>query len=155
MAVLYKLNKDNRETSKTKGQYFGRAIQVGTIDTDGLAKIMQANCTLKASDIKAVITELVETMATQLQNSMRVHLNGLGSFKIGIRGKGSATVDDYSVAKNVKGLHVNFQPEARKDSAGNRQKALLTGAKVMEAPVNTVIGEKAKAKAATGTGTGA
>ena len=31
----------------------GRAVQVGTIDIDGLAKIMQANCTVKVADIKA------------------------------------------------------------------------------------------------------
>jgi hypothetical protein len=77
---------------------------------------------------------------------MRVHLNGIGSFKIGIKSSPSKTVDDYSVTKNVKGLRVNFQPEAKKDSAGTRQKALLAGCTVMEAPKNTVIGEKEKAK---------
>ncbi|WP_036876334.1 HU family DNA-binding protein [Xylanibacter oryzae] len=147
MPVLYKLNKDKRKTSRTVGQYFARAIHVGVIDTDGLAKIMQANCTIKASDIKAVLTELVETMATQLQNSMRVKLDGLGSFKIGIRGIGSNTIDDYSVTKNVKGLRINFQPETKKDSTGVRQKAMLSGTKVQEAPRNENIGEKEAAKA--------
>ncbi|MBR1411012.1 MAG: hypothetical protein IJ580_07945 [Prevotella sp.] len=32
----------------------------------------------------AVITELIETMQDQLQNSKRVKLKGLGAFKIGI-----------------------------------------------------------------------
>ena len=156
MPVLYKLNKDNRKGSRTAGLYFARAVHVGVIDTEGLAKIMQANCTIKAADIKAVLTELVETMATQLQNSMRVKLDGLGSFKIGIRGIGSKTIDEYSVAKNVRDLHINFQPETKRDATGLRQRAMLGGAKVQEAPRNENIGEKeaAKAKAATPGGNG-
>ena len=117
---------------------------------------MQANCTIKAADIKAVLTELVETMAAQLQNSMRVKIDGLGSFKIGIRGVGSKTIDEYSVSKNVRDLHINFQPETKKDATGLRQRAMLGGAKVQEAPRNENIGEKeaAKAKAATPGGNG-
>ncbi len=154
MPVLYKLNKDNRKNSRTAGLYFARAIHVGVIDTEGLAKIMQANCTIKASDIKAVLTELVETMSTQLQNSMRVKLDGLGSFKIGIRGIGSKTIDEYSVSKNVRGLRINFQPETKKDATGSRQKAMLSGAKVQEAPRNENIGEKEAAKAKSNAGNG-
>ena len=93
-------------------------------------------------------------MATQLQNSMRVKLDGLGSFKIGIRGIGSKTIDEYSVAKNVRDLHINFQPETNRDATGLPQRAMLGGAKVQEAPRNENIGEKeaAKAKGAPGAG---
>ena len=143
MPVLYRLSKDNRAKSATKGQFFARAVQVGTIDIEALAKIMQANCTIKAADIKALLTELVETMTSQLQNAMRVKLDGLGAFKIGIRGKGSPTVKDYSVAKHVKGLRVNFLPETKTDNNGNRKQALLSGAKVQEAPKNDLVKDPA------------
>ena len=147
MPVLYKLNKDKRKNSRTAGLYFARAVHVGVIDADGLAKIMQANCTIKATDIKAVLTELGETIATQLQNSIRVKLDGLGSFKIGIRGIGSKTIDEYSMAKNVRDLHINFQPETKKDATGLRQRAMLGGMKVQEAPRNENIEEKEATKA--------
>jgi predicted histone-like DNA-binding protein len=141
MPVLYKLSQDKRETSKTKGQWFARAVVTNVIDTNGLADIMQRNCTVKKSDIMAVLTELVETMTDQLQNSVRVKLNGFGSFKLGIKGKGCATVKDYTVAKNVKGLRVNFQPESAKDANGTRSKQFLGGATVTEAPKNAVVAE--------------
>ena len=94
-----------------------------------------------------VISELVCTMKLLLQNSMRVKLDGLGSFKIGIRGIGSKTIDEYSMAKNVRDLHINFQPETKRDATGLRQRAMLGGAKVQEAPRNENIGEKEAAKA--------
>ena len=139
MPVLYKLNQDKRLTSTTKGKWFARSVQVATIDIEGLAKIMQANCTVKAADIKAVLTELVETMSAQLQNSMRVKLDGLGAFKIGLKTRGAATAADFSAGKNVVGMRINFQPEAKIDASGTRQQALLNGAKVQEAPKNDVV----------------
>ena len=94
-----------------------------------------------------VISELVCTMKLLLQNSMRVKLDGLGSFKIGIRGIGNNTIDEYSVSKNVRDLHINFQPETKRDATGLPQRAMLGGAKVQEAPRNENIGEKEAAKA--------
>ena len=128
--------------STTKGKWFGRSVVTNMIDTNGLAEIMQRNCTVKKSDILAVLAELVETMTDQLQQSVRVKLNGFGSFKIGIKSTGSDTVKDYSVAKNVKGLRVNFQPERSTDSNGTRNKKFLEGATVTEAPKNAVVAEE-------------
>ena len=103
-----------------------------------LATIMQRNCTLKKADIVAVISELIETMADQLQDSKRVKLNGFGSFKIGIRGEGADSAADFSTSKNIKGLHVLFQPEVKTDGSGLRQKTFITGCSVQEAPKNDV-----------------
>lgn len=141
MPIFYKLSQDKRLTSTTKGKWFGRSVVTNMIDTNGLAEIMQRNCTVKKSDILAVLAELVETMTDQLQQSARVKLNGFGSFKIGIKGIGSNTVKEYSVAKNVKGLRVNFLPESSTDAAGNRTKQFLNGATVQEAPKNAVVDE--------------
>ncbi len=68
MSVVYRLTQDNRKQSKTKGKWYARSLHTGVIDIDGLASIMQANCTLKKSDILAVIAELVDVMRAQLQN---------------------------------------------------------------------------------------
>jgi hypothetical protein len=81
-------------------------------------------------------------MTDQLQQSVRVKQDGFGSFKIGIKGTGSATVKDYSVAKNVKGLRMNFQPESSTDSNDTRNKKFLEGATVTEVPKNAVVAEK-------------
>ena len=60
MAVLYKLRQEKRTKSKFKGQWYARSIAIDTVNTAALAEIMQQNCTVKKSDILAVIAELVE-----------------------------------------------------------------------------------------------
>ena len=74
MAVLYRLSQNKMSNSKANGKWFAQAVMTGTIDTDALAEIMQRNCTVKKSDILAVISELIETMQDQLQNSKRIKL---------------------------------------------------------------------------------
>ncbi|GJG34048.1 hypothetical protein PRMUPPPA20_21570 [Xylanibacter ruminicola] len=119
-----------------------------------LAAIMQRNCTLKKADIVAVISELIETMADQLQDSKRVKLNGFGSFKIGIRGEGADSAADFSISKNIKGLHVLFQPEVKTDGSGLRQKTFITGCSVQEAPKNDVDTTKPANSGSNGGGNG-
>ena len=119
-----------------------------------LATIMQRNCTLKKADIVAVISELIETMADQLQDSKRVKLNGFGSFKIGIRGEGADSAADFSTSKNIKGLHVLFQPEVKTDGSGLRQKTFITGCCVQEAPKNDVDTTKPANSGSNGGSTG-
>ena len=136
MAVLYRLSKNNNQYNAGYGQWYAQSVMTETVDTDKLATIMQRNCTVKKSDILAVITELIETMQDQLQNSKRVKLNGFGSFKIGISGEGANKAEDFSAGKNIKDLHVLFQPEVKKDGNGLRQKTFITGCTVQEAPKN-------------------
>ena len=141
MPLLYKVSQLNRtykdgRTDPANGKWFGRAIHVGTLETEDIAEIMQRNCTLKKSDIKACIEELVETMTDKLQDSYSIKLNGLGIFKLGISSTGSLTAEDYSVSANVRGVHVNFTPEAHIDTEGNRTVALTKGCKVQETAKN-------------------
>ena len=134
MAVLYRLSQNKMSSSKAYGKWFAQAVMTGTIDTDALAEIMQRNCTVKKSDILAVISELIETMQDQLQNSKRIKLNGFGAFKLGIENAagGAATAAEFSAGKNIKGLHVLFQPEVKTSADGSRVKTFLTGIKVAE-----------------------
>ena len=60
MALLYKIVRDNRKDSNNL--YYGRAVQINSINMEQLADIIQRNCTVKKSDVLAVLTELVETM---------------------------------------------------------------------------------------------
>ncbi|SFC08390.1 DNA-binding protein, histone-like, putative [Xylanibacter ruminicola] len=138
MSVFYRLSKVTSPKAKGYGKWYPRAVITQTVDTEMLATIMQRNCTLKKADIVAVISELIETMADQLQDSKRVKLNGFGSFKIGIRGEGADSAADFSTSKNIKGLHVLFQPEVKTDGSGLRQKTFITGCSVQEAPKNDV-----------------
>ena len=69
MAVFYRLSQVTSPKQKGYGKWYPRAVMTNTVDTDALATIMQRNCTVKKSDILAVISELIETMQDQLQDS--------------------------------------------------------------------------------------
>ena len=142
MSVFYRLHQDQSTGTKRSGKWYARAVPTAVISTRQLAEIVQRNCTVKKSDVMAVIEELVEVMKDQMQDSKRVKLDGFGSFKIGIESKGAATAAKFAVAEHIKGLHVVFMPERTKDTAGNRSKQFLQGAKVEELPLNTVVKEE-------------
>lgn len=132
MAVLYKKYKLKNIHAKTNNYTYARAVNSGTVHTADLAEVIQRNCTCKKSDVLAVLAELVEVMQTELQSSHRVHLDGFGSFKIGIKTHGEKEEKDFSPAKNIVGMKVLFQPEMRISPNGVRTRALLMGAKLKE-----------------------
>ena len=138
MSVFYRLHQDKSKNTVRSGKWYARAVPTAVINTRQLAEIMQRNCTIKKSDILAVLDELVETMRDQMQDSKRVKLDGFGSFKIGISSLGAATAKEFTSAGNIKGMHVVFTPERSTDAAGNRIKQFLQGAKAEELPNNTV-----------------
>ncbi len=142
MSVYYRLHQDQSVGTKKSGKWYARMVPMATIDTRKLAEIIQRNCTVKKSDVLAVLDELVETMRDQLQDSKRVKLDGFGSFKIGLNSKGARTARSFTVADHIEGMHIVFSPENTKDSAGNRTKQFLQGVKVEELPLNMVIKEE-------------
>ena len=142
MSVLYRLHQDQSVGTKRSGKWYARMVPIGMIDTRGLAEIIQRNCTVKRSDVMAVLEELVDTMRDQLQDSKRVKLDGLGSFKLALTSKGAATAADYEVKKHVKKVRVLFLPESTTDSSGQRTKTFLEGVKVQELPKNMVNTDK-------------
>ena len=119
MPVFYRLHQDQSVGTKRSGKWYARMVPTSCINTRQLAEIIQRNCTVKKSDVMAVLEELVETMRDQLQDSKRVKLDGFGSFKIGINCKGARSTDN----------------------AGNRVKQFLQGATCIELPDNKVVKE--------------
>ena len=138
MSVFYRLRKNNNSKSAQYGKYYARAVHVSTLTTNDIANIIQRNCSVKKSDVKAVLEELVEVMNSALQDSKRVKLDGFGSFKIGLKTAPADSAAEFNVRDNVTSLRVNFQPIAKVDSNGTRSKVFLTGTSVKELPKNDV-----------------
>lgn len=138
MSVFYRLHQDQSTGTKRSGKWYARAVPMAVVDTRKLAEIVQRNCTVKLSDVLAVIAELVETMRDQLQDSKRVKLDGFGSFKIGINCKGARSAKAFTVTDNIKDVHIVFTPERSTDSAGNHSKTFLESVAVQELPENKV-----------------
>ena len=139
MPVFYRLNQNTNEKSSAHNKWYARSVMTNVVDTEKLAEIMQRNCTVKRSDIKAVIEELIETMRDQLQDSKRVKLDGLGSFKLGLSSKGAEKASDFDARHHIRGVHVVFTPETTTDSTGRRSKTFLEGVTVAELPKNMVV----------------
>ncbi len=148
MSVFYRLYQNNNKRSSVYKKWYARAVMVDTMYTRELAEIMQENCTVKRSDIEAVLRELVPTMTRAMQDSKRVKIDGLGTFKIGLKTKPSVSPKEFSSQKNVLGMHINFMPETYKDSGTNRRVTdLLRRCAVAELPKNAVITDEDEVEA--------
>ena len=142
MAVLYRLSQNNnKKNTKAYGKWYARAVATNTIGLNEVAQRIQQNCSMKKSDVKAVLDELIEVMTQELQNSHVVKLDGLGSFRMGLNSTGTVTVREFNASKNVVGIHVCFQPEQKRGADKKTVKSLINGATVKEAPKNTVMAE--------------
>ena len=141
MPVFYRLHQDQSVGTKRSGKWYARMVPTSCINTRQLAEIIQRNCTVKKSDVMAVLEELVETMRDQLQDSKRVKLDGFGSFKIGINCKGARSAKAFTVNDNIENLHVVFTPERTTDNAGNPAKQFLQGATCIELADYKVVEE--------------
>lgn len=132
MAVFYRLWQDKRSNAQHRGWWYPKTVNLGTISTDEMAEIIQRNCSVKKSDVKAVLAELSEVMQDKLQASHRVRLDGIGSFKIGFKSHGAEIRERFSPHKHIKSLHVIFTPELQRDEHKKHVKALLRGCEVRE-----------------------
>ena len=145
MPLLYKLHKIVRtfkdgRTDKANNKWFARAVNVGTAETDELAEAIAYSTTVTPADCRAVLKALGVAIRDMLRNSRAVKLDNIGTFKAGIQCKGAESVAEFSVQSNVVGIHCNFVPEYKVDSAtGKRIVAMLDGIKITETPLNTVI----------------
>ena len=146
MSIFYRLSQNNMDGSKMFGKWYGRAVHLNTVDLAAIAKQIQANTTAKEADVKAVLTELIEVMQRELQNSNRVRLDGIGTFKVTFASKGADTAKEYNPTECVKKFRIVFTPEYTtvKSAEGKRRKdtPLLRNCKAQELPLNTVVKEE-------------
>ena len=140
--IFFKLIQNkNEEMPKAYQKWYARPVVTETVDLDYIAERIQRNSTAKRSDAKAVLTEMVEVITDALQSSQRVHIDGFGSFKVGISSRGADSEEDYSAAEHVRGLRIIFQPETQTDpSTRKRSKKMLVGATLSD--INGLVGKK-------------
>ena len=132
--VFYKLYQENNPKSVNVGKWYARAVAIQTIDTEGLIAKIEKLCTATDADVVAVMRALVFVMNKKLQDGYRVKLNGLGSFKIGLKTKAAESAKEFTATKHIVGSRVNFRPETHWSAAdGNkRHKVFLDNLHVQE-----------------------
>ena len=135
--LFYKLYQNNNSNSKSFGKWFGRTVMTEKVGIDVIAQRMQDSCTVKRSDVKAVLEELGSTIKDILQDSKRVEIPGMGCFKLSISTKGEDDKGEWTASSDVKRVKVLFQPETEQSiSAGKRRRTyiLTKGVKIGPAP---------------------
>lgn len=123
-------NKNGKSTAN--GKWYGRVVTTGTVDTKDLAKIIQDRATVRESDVIAVLNELGEAVGQFIGQGKRVHLDGIGFFKVGISTEGVTRRDDFNIGFHLKGININFQPETYKTANGTRSADWKEGIKFSE-----------------------
>lgn len=132
--LMYRMYQNPVKSSKSYGKWFARTVNTGTVGLEEIANTMQDNCTVKRADILAVLSELGPTVKQLLQNSKRVKIDYLGTFKLGMSTSGEAKRDDFSLNKNLKDIHVIFTPVSRQAKNGVRIKDWTDGCQLSELP---------------------
>lgn len=104
--------------SPYNGQYYAKAVVTDEIALAQVSERIQRNCSVKKSDVVAVLTELIEVLKDELQTGHKVTIDGLGTFKIGIKGTYAKTAAAFNAAKHIAGYKVNFRPTYTLEKTG-------------------------------------
>ena len=130
MAIFYKLNFRKNSKHPEFNGYYASVANKGMVDTDAVAEEIQRNCSMKRSDVLAVLAELSEVLKQQIQQSHSVRLDGIGIFRPGICSKMADTPEAFK-RTNIKSLRLNFLPESYKQGK-SRVKDVFSGAKLIQ-----------------------
>lgn len=103
------IHRNNPQDFNSAGKYYPAPVYHSTINLKNLANEIAHSTSLTASDVKAVIEELIVSFERHLINGEKLKLDGLGTFKTSFSGEGSDSIEEVS-AKNIdnKSIRVTF-----------------------------------------------
>ena len=137
MSVKYRLYRNNISNTGTHRKWYARAVVNRTVGIDEIAARIQDGCTVKRSDVLAVLCELSEAVRDELLAGNLVVLPGLGSFKVGLASAPADTPGEWTPARHLRGAHIVFRPETADSYASGRRSRspkALRGLEVEELP---------------------
>ena len=121
--INYRLVQDKSSNPRKSGKWYAKAVIGQTVTTDQIADRIQKNCSMKKSDVVAVLSELAEVIADIVKESQRAQLDGIGCFKAGLSSRGAESEDKFEVQKHIKNLHLIYQPVAAPKCSATRSSA--------------------------------
>ena len=114
MAIKYRLIQNKIKGSKNYNKYYAHTVRKGTISLDEIERMIEENCTAKASDVRLVLRELFDTVKFYMQNGYTVDLKEMGKFSISVK---SVCVDDpkeFRRDRHITGFKCNYTPEGKR-----------------------------------------
>ena len=122
MSQKYIKTQNRNDKSAAYGKYYAQAVyDTKFIETEELASFIQTQASVKKSDIIAVLQELGEAMKHFFELGQKIHLNGIGIFKVGFSAIGVLKKEDCSAA-TITTRRVLFQPETERVVVGQEKK---------------------------------
>ena len=112
MSQKFIKQKNNNSKSEAYGKYYAKAVyDKNFIETEQLAEYIQDQASVKKSDVKAVLDELGGALKHFFELGQKVHLEGIGNFKVSFSSIGVAKADDCN-ASTITKRRVLFKPES-------------------------------------------
>ena len=105
-SVVPRLNPRDKDASP---KYYAQAQASGDVSIREMSERIQQSCTVHKADVHAVLVALEDTMIDALKGGEIVRLGDLGTFQIGVSGKGALTEEDYTPSLFQK-ARINFRP---------------------------------------------
>ena len=113
VSMLIDLYKNNNTASKTYGQYYGYIFKRKGLNLKGFARHISEHGSLVKYDLAVLVLQNIVTCLREMMvQGIPVKLDGLGTFSPGIQGTGADSIEEYDPAVNIKGVKINFAPEA-------------------------------------------
>ena len=119
MAVKYKLVQNKISGHECFGKWYARSVKSGEVGMKEIERIIEQNCS--RSDVRAVLTELVDTIKGKLQEGYTVDLDELGRLSLGVKSEGVYRAADFNVKKHITGVSVNYRPNTHRRGNGDRR----------------------------------
>ena len=116
--IFYEVRQNKNAKSSIKGKWFAHSKSVETMNTRKLAKHISEHGSVYTTDVVfGVLEKFRSCLVEMLLESKRVKIDGLGTFFTTLENEpgGAAKKEDFSVAKNLKALHIRFMPEQEQE----------------------------------------
>ena len=99
----------NPNDPESAPRYYAQAQAGGDVTIREMAERIQKSCTVTRADTMAVLIALEDTIVEGLQAGEIVRIGDIGSFQIGLSGKGVDVEKEYDVSM-IKKAKINFRP---------------------------------------------
>lgn len=142
LRIQYYKYQNLNEKSDQFGKWYGRTHMLGTVGINDLAQVIQNRCTVRESDVLAVLSELSDVIAYHLALGYQVRMPGLGIFHTTITTTPADTKEKFT-DDNIEKLNIKFRAERPQTQMDNKTATVL---KYCKRPVYVDYTPKSKKK---------
>ena len=105
-SVIPRINPRDRETEP---KFYAQVQTSGDVSMREMCERIEQACTVTKADVYAVLVAMENVIIDALKGGEIVRLGDLGTFQIGVSGKGALTEEDYTPSL-IQKARINFRP---------------------------------------------